>query len=155
MLLNELRAAGFFDVFEVVARRNDGAALPPTQVQWYIYKTCHLICSNNKLMSSIFILKVFTFKVGFCELNSFTKQLNPINHYFFNIRRNKVMYISRRHGVASCAPTRSAPWGSWRPTARPSSRDNSRRKRAAGGSSAAGGPDTSRSPERTCLVKDL
>lgn len=35
MLLNELRAAGFFDVFEVVARRNDGAALPPTQVQTY------------------------------------------------------------------------------------------------------------------------
>lgn len=77
------------------------------------------------------------------------------NHLFLNIRSNEVMYISRRRGVASCAPTRSAPWGSWRPTARPSSRDSSRRRRAAGGSSAAGGPDTSRSPEHTCLVKDL
>ncbi|KAJ8725404.1 hypothetical protein PYW08_003587 [Mythimna loreyi] len=41
MLLNELRAAGFFDVFEVVARRNDGAALPPTQATWGCFLCTH------------------------------------------------------------------------------------------------------------------
>lgn len=48
MLLNELRSAGFFDVFEVVARRTDGAALPPTQVgsskrQTKLYPATYLI----------------------------------------------------------------------------------------------------------------
>ncbi|CAD0196527.1 unnamed protein product [Chrysodeixis includens] len=41
MLLNELRSAGFFDVFEVVARRTDGAALPPTQATWGCFLCTH------------------------------------------------------------------------------------------------------------------
>ncbi|XP_034839861.1 protein melted isoform X1 [Maniola hyperantus] len=41
MLLNELRAAGFFDVFEVNSTRTDGASVPPTQATWGCFLCNH------------------------------------------------------------------------------------------------------------------
>ncbi|XP_013197621.1 protein melted [Amyelois transitella] len=41
MLLNELRSAGFFDVFELNAEAGDGAALPPTQATWGCFLCNH------------------------------------------------------------------------------------------------------------------
>ncbi|CAH2233165.1 jg26688, partial [Pararge aegeria aegeria] len=41
MLLNELRAAGFFDVFEVNSTRTDGGSVPPTQATWGCFLCNH------------------------------------------------------------------------------------------------------------------
>ncbi|XP_023952535.2 protein melted [Bicyclus anynana] len=41
MLVNELRAAGFFDVFEVNSTRTDGASVPPTQATWGCFLCNH------------------------------------------------------------------------------------------------------------------
>ncbi|KAG6448700.1 protein melted [Manduca sexta] len=41
MLLNELRAAGFFDVFELSTTRTDGVAVPPTQATWGCFLCTH------------------------------------------------------------------------------------------------------------------
>ncbi|KAJ0180288.1 hypothetical protein K1T71_003692 [Dendrolimus kikuchii] len=41
MLLNELRSAGFFDVFELNTTRTDGVAVPPTQATWGCFLCTH------------------------------------------------------------------------------------------------------------------
>ncbi|XP_049866715.1 protein melted [Pectinophora gossypiella] len=41
MLLNELRSAGFFDVFELNTTRTDGVTVPPTQATWGCFLCNH------------------------------------------------------------------------------------------------------------------
>lgn len=41
MLVNELRTAGFFDVFEVNSTRTDGGSVPPTQATWGCFLCNH------------------------------------------------------------------------------------------------------------------